>query len=108
MLEPTNPSHTHDGENMVELDDLVYNEGIILAGGYDGNLWLSSLDLYSPLNDVLNSLKPMSSFRSYIVIASLSREVYVCGGKSGEEWYKSGNASSPSLNIPSSPFLLSC
>ncbi|MCD7470214.1 hypothetical protein HAX54_009928 [Datura stramonium] len=42
MLESTNPSRTHDGENVIELDDIVNNESIILAGGYDGDSWLSA------------------------------------------------------------------
>uniref|UniRef100_M1AV06 KEAP1 n=1 Tax=Solanum tuberosum TaxID=4113 RepID=M1AV06_SOLTU len=86
MLESTNPSRTHDSANVVESDDIVCDESIILAGGVDGNNWLSALDLYSPLSDVLKTLKPMSSFRSYFAIANLSREVYVFGGKFGKLW----------------------
>ncbi|KAG5582238.1 hypothetical protein H5410_052865 [Solanum commersonii] len=86
MLESTNPSRTHDSANVVESDDIVCDESIILAGGFDGNNWQSALDLYSPLSDVLKPLKPMSSFRSYFAIANLSREVYVFGGKFGKFW----------------------
>ncbi|MCE3050922.1 hypothetical protein HAX54_048520 [Datura stramonium] len=87
MLESTNPSRTHDGENVIELDDIVNNESIILAGGYDGDSWLSALDSYSPSNDVLKSLKPMSSVRSCFAIANLSGELYVFGGLSESMWY---------------------
>ncbi|XP_049374823.1 uncharacterized protein LOC125839889 [Solanum verrucosum] len=86
MLESTNPSRTPDSANVVESDDIVCDESIILAGEFDGNNWLSALDLYSPLSDVLKTLKPMSSFRSYFAIANLSREVYVFGGKFGKLW----------------------
>ncbi|XP_049399989.1 uncharacterized protein LOC125864101 [Solanum stenotomum] len=86
MLESTNPSRTHDSANVVESDDIVCDESIILAGEFDGNNWLSALDLYSPLSDVLKTLKTMSSFWSYFAIANLSREVYVFGGKFGKLW----------------------
>ncbi|KAH0759559.1 hypothetical protein KY290_023052 [Solanum tuberosum] len=86
MLESTNPSRTHDSENVVESDDIVCDESIILAGGFDGNNWLSALDLYSPLTDIFKPLRPMSSFWSYFAIANLSREVYVFGGKFKKLW----------------------
>ncbi|XP_049374822.1 uncharacterized protein LOC125839888 [Solanum verrucosum] len=86
MLESTNPSRTHDSENVVESDEIVCDESIILAGGFDGNNWLSALDLYSPLTDIFKPLRPMSSFRSYFAIANLSREVYVFGGKFKKLW----------------------
>jgi len=108
MLESTNPSRTHDSENVVESDEIVCDESIILAGGFDGNNWLSALDLYSPLTDNLKPLRQMSSFWSYFAIANLSREVNLFGGKFKKLWDTTGNASSPSLHIPSSPFLLSC
>ena len=108
MLESINPTCTHDSENVVESDDILRDESIILAGGSDGNNWLSALDLYSLLSDVLKPLKPMTSFWSYFAIANLSREVYVFGGKFEKLWDDTGNASSPCLHIPSSPFLFSC
>lgn len=100
MFESHNPSRTHDVENVAESENIVNHEAIIIAGGYDGHSWLSALDSYVPLNDVLCSLKPMSSVRSLFAIANLSRELYVFGGKSGTLWTNTGNASSPSLHIP--------
>ncbi|XP_055808476.1 uncharacterized protein LOC129877024 [Solanum dulcamara] len=95
MLDSPNPSRTLDSENVVESDDIVYDESIILAGGYDGNKWLPALDLYSPLNDALKSLKPMSSFRSYFAIANLSRELYIFGGKFGRVQYNTVESYNP-------------
>ncbi|PHT35965.1 hypothetical protein CQW23_23665 [Capsicum baccatum] len=86
MFESHNPSRTHDVENVAESENIVNHEAIIIAGGYDGHSWLSALDSYVPLNDVLCSLKPMSSVRSLFAIANLSRELYVFGGKSGTLW----------------------
>ncbi|XP_027767883.1 uncharacterized protein LOC107001590 [Solanum pennellii] len=86
MLESTNPTCTHDSENVVESDDILRDESIILAGGSDGNNWLSALDLYSLLSDVLKPLKPMTSFWSYFAVVNLSREVYVFGGKFKKLW----------------------
>ncbi|KAH0695451.1 hypothetical protein KY290_023053 [Solanum tuberosum] len=99
MLESTNPSRTHDSENVVESDEIVCDESIILAGGFDGNNWLSALDLYSPLTDNLKPLRPMSSFRSYFAIANLSREVYVFGGKFGKFWDKTVESYNPANDM---------
>ncbi|KAJ8533786.1 hypothetical protein K7X08_007110 [Anisodus acutangulus] len=98
MLESTNPSRTHDGESMVESDDMVNDESIILAGGYDGDSWLSALDSYSPLNDVLKSLQPMNSIRKYFAIANLSRELYVFGGRSESLWCNTVESYNPADN----------
>lgn len=46
MLESTNRSRTHDSKNVVESADILCDESIILAGGFDGTRWLSALDLY--------------------------------------------------------------
>ncbi|XP_060176373.1 uncharacterized protein LOC132606762 isoform X3 [Lycium barbarum] len=98
MLESTSSSRTHDSEDVVESDDIVNDESIILAGGYDGDSWLSALDLYSPLNDVLKSLQPMNSVRSYFAIANLSGELYVFGGGSGSLWYNTVESYNPANN----------
>ena len=63
---------------------------IFLVGGYDGESWLSSLDLYSPSNDIIKSLKPMSSVRSYTSVAKLNDDLYVIGGGAGSSWYDTG------------------
>ena len=58
-----------------DLDELIY-----LVGGYNGVLWLSALDFYSPITDVIKSLKPMNHGRAYVSIAWLNGELYVFGG----------------------------
>ncbi|CAL5351360.1 unnamed protein product [Camellia sinensis] len=54
-----------------DLDELIY-----LIGGYNGVLWLSALDSYSPTTDVIKSVKPMNHGRAYVSIASLNGELY--------------------------------
>ncbi|KAL3531636.1 hypothetical protein ACH5RR_005157 [Cinchona calisaya] len=86
----SNISLVHVDETGIEsFDDLQLDldESILLVGGYDGVSWLSSLDLYSPSQDVLKSLKPMNSVRSYSSVAKLNGELYVFGGGNGCIWY---------------------
>jgi len=66
------------------------DDSILLVGGYDGESWLSSLDLYSTSNDIIKSLKPMSSVRSYTSVAKLNDYLYVIGGGAGSLWYDTG------------------
>lgn len=63
---------------------------IYLLGGYDGTSWLSAFDAFSPSEDKLMSLKPMSSPRSYAGVAALDDNIYVFGGGDGNSWYTSG------------------
>ncbi|GMP85581.1 hypothetical protein CsSME_00038678 [Camellia sinensis var. sinensis] len=58
-----------------DLDELIY-----LVGGYNGVLWLSALDSYSPTTGVIKSIKPMNHGRAYVSIAWLNGELYVFGG----------------------------
>ncbi|KAG9139171.1 hypothetical protein Leryth_024670 [Lithospermum erythrorhizon] len=66
--------------------DLDLSESIFLVGGYDGTLWLPALDLYSPLHDVIKSLKPMNSARAYASAAKLNGQLYIFGGGDGSSW----------------------
>ncbi|XP_020540543.1 uncharacterized protein LOC105648083 isoform X2 [Jatropha curcas] len=89
-MDPTNTA-----SNSFDDLDLDTSKSIYLVGGYDGESWLSSLDLYFPENDVLQSLKPMSTVRSYASTAKLNDEVYVFGGGSGNLWYDSVESYNP-------------
>ncbi|CAL9194057.1 uncharacterized protein LOC135586389 isoform X1 [Musa acuminata AAA Group] len=62
---------------------------IYLLGGYDGTSWLSAFDAFSPSEDKLMPLKPMSSPRSYAGVAALDDNIYVFGGGDGNSWYTS-------------------
>lgn len=91
----SNPSLTRD-EAVVETStvlNLDANDLIFLVGGYDGQSWLSALNVYSPSQDVLKSLRPMDSVRSYTSVAKLNGELYVFGGGNGHSWYDSGISS---------------
>lgn len=67
--------------------DVQDNESLFLVGGYDGLNWLSTLDSYSPTNDVIKSLKPMSCMRSYASVVNLNGEIYAIGGGDGCLWH---------------------
>lgn len=94
ILEPlSNPSVAFvngtiiDGLDEVHLDP---NESIFLIGGYDGESWLAAVNLYDPSQDVIKSLRPMNSVRSFSSAAQLKGELYVFGGGNGNVWYDTG------------------
>ena len=74
-------------------------ESIFLVGGYDGKSWLSALNSYFPSQDVIKSVQPMSSVRSYASAALLNGELYVFGGGDGYSWYDTG------ISLSQSPIL---
>ncbi|KAH6798333.1 hypothetical protein C2S51_034817 [Perilla frutescens var. frutescens] len=66
---------------------LNINESILIVGGYDGVSWSSALQSFFPPEDILRSLKPMSSARWNAPIVAFNEELYVFGGGSGSKWY---------------------
>ncbi|XAR55778.1 hypothetical protein NMG60_11035979 [Bertholletia excelsa] len=100
MLESTScPSVAQDeveSFNDLELDP----DGLIfLAGGYNGVSWLSTLDSYSAKHDMIQSLTPMNSIRSYASIAKLNGELYIYGGGNGGQfWYETVESYDPVNN----------
>ncbi|EEF35711.1 conserved hypothetical protein [Ricinus communis] len=70
-------------------------KSIYLVGGYDGESWLSALDLYFPLQDVSKSLRPMSTIRSYTSLTQFNDEIYVIGGGIGDSWYATVESYNP-------------
>ncbi|XXG39840.1 hypothetical protein AAC387_Pa01g0698 [Persea americana] len=76
-------------------------EGLIyLIGGYDGTSWLAGLDSYSPSNDKLIPLKPMSTPRSYACATALDGDIYVIGGGiNGDTWFNTVERYSPTTDI---------
>lgn len=83
----------HVNEKVVDLSEemqLDPTESIFLVGGYDGESWLSALNSYFPSQDVIKSVQPMSSVRSYASAAQLNGEIYVFGGGDGYSWYDTG------------------
>ncbi|XP_002264808.1 uncharacterized protein LOC100267149 isoform X3 [Vitis vinifera] len=74
-------NESFDEMNM-DPDDLIF-----LVGGCDGESWLSTLDSYSPSQDMKKSLSPMTMPRSYASVAVLNGELYIFGGGNGSEWY---------------------
>ncbi|XP_034220523.1 uncharacterized protein LOC117631468 isoform X2 [Prunus dulcis] len=87
--EPT-PSMVHIDEKVAESCDLLPldpNESMYLVGGYDGDSWLLALDAYYPYQDMIKSLRPMTSGRSYASVAQLNGDLYVIGGGNSHLWY---------------------
>ncbi|KAI7981828.1 Ring canal kelch protein [Camellia lanceoleosa] len=68
-----------------DLDELIY-----LVGGCNSVSWLSALDFYSPMTDVIKSLKPINHGRAYVSIAWLNGKLYVFGGGNGSLWVNTG------------------
>lgn len=92
VLEPeSNPSLVNE-EVIESCDELSLDpsESVFLFGGYNSQTWLSSLDSYYPSEDVIKSLRPMNSVRSYASVAQLNGELYVIGGGNGQIWYETG------------------
>lgn len=80
-------------EKLVDSSDELHfdpSESIYLIGGYDGDSWLSTLELYLPSCDERKTLKQMSSARSYASAAMLNGELYIFGGGDGHSWYNTG------------------
>lgn len=91
-----NPSEAFVSETNIDgLDDvhLDLNESIFLIGGYDGESWLSAVHSYDPSQDVMKSLRPMSSNRSFSSVAQLKGDLYVFGGGNGNVWFDTGMCS---------------
>ncbi|XP_021826525.1 influenza virus NS1A-binding protein homolog isoform X2 [Prunus avium] len=87
--EPT-PSMVHIDEKVAESCDMLPpdpNESMYLVGGYDGDSWLLALDAYYPFQDMIKSLRPMTSVRSYASVAQLNGDLYVIGGGNSHLWY---------------------
>ncbi|KAK7851717.1 b2 protein [Quercus suber] len=62
------------------------DEKVLIVGGYNGSMWLSAVDSYSPSYDLMESLSPMNFARSSAAAAKLNGEVYLLGGVYGECW----------------------
>ncbi|EEF41513.1 conserved hypothetical protein [Ricinus communis] len=83
---------------MLESSNLNTNELLLIAGGFDGSLWLSGLDSYSPFQDLKKPLASMNSARSHASAAKLNGELYVFGGVHGDLWYDTVESYNPTSN----------
>ncbi|KAK6156079.1 hypothetical protein DH2020_010327 [Rehmannia glutinosa] len=73
-------------------------ESVLIVGGSNGNSWLPDLSLYSPLQDSVVSLCPMTFSRSYASVAKLNGELYVFGGVLDGVWYDTVESYNPIIN----------
>ncbi|KAL0003449.1 hypothetical protein SO802_017230 [Lithocarpus litseifolius] len=74
------------------------DEKVLIVGGYDGSMWLSAVDSYSPSYDLMESLSPMNFARSSAAAAKLNGEVYLLGGVYGECWNDTVESYNPISN----------
>lgn len=66
-------------------------ETILIVGGFDGFTWLADLNSYCPFRDIMTSLCPMTTRRSYSSTAKLGDELFIFGGMDGGDiWYDTG------------------
>lgn len=79
----------HDDSKANEIS--LADDKILLVGGYDGRSWLSSLDCYSPSQNLTMSLNPMNTGRCYAAISKLDGELFVFGGGTCGQWFDTGS-----------------
>lgn len=63
---------------------------VLLLGGFNGSSWLADMVSYSPSEDVMHLLEPMSSVRSHASAVALNDELYVLGGRYAASLYDTG------------------
>lgn len=56
---------------------------IYVAGGYDGNVFLRSVERYDPANDCWTRVASMSIKRSRVALAASGGKLYAIGGYDG-------------------------
>ena len=73
------------------ISDSLPDDSILLIGGYDGVSWLSSLDCYSPSQNLTKSLSPMLTERCYAAVSKLDGELFVFGGGTHGQRFNTGS-----------------
>ncbi|KAL8539310.1 hypothetical protein ACS0TY_001077 [Phlomoides rotata] len=69
------------------ISNFTAEESVFIVGGFDGNSWLLDLSSYSPSEDHVISLCPMTFSRSHASVAKLNGELYIFGGARDGVWY---------------------
>jgi kelch-like protein 8 len=67
----------------------VTNGKIFVAGGFDDNAPLASVEVYDPKNSTWTNIKQMMSPRGGVGLAPLSGNLVAVGGHNGSEYLKS-------------------
>ncbi|KAI3458484.1 hypothetical protein Pfo_015147 [Paulownia fortunei] len=81
-----------------ESPSFTTEESVLIVGGFDGYSWLPDLSLYSPSQDHVISLCPMTFSRSYASVAKLNGELYIFGGVHDGVWYDTVESYNPTSN----------
>ena len=59
------------------------NGKVYVAGGYDGNMFLRSVECYDPATDLWTRVSPMNVKRSRMALAASGGKLYAIGGYDG-------------------------
>ncbi|KAG8380906.1 hypothetical protein BUALT_Bualt06G0065400 [Buddleja alternifolia] len=81
-----------------EIPNFSNEESVLIVGGFDGYSWLQDLSSYSPSEDHVISLCPMTFSRSYASLAKLNGELYLFGGTHDGAWYETVESYNPISN----------
>ncbi|XP_065871744.1 uncharacterized protein [Euphorbia lathyris] len=87
-----------DTQKMLKSSNLNLGDLIFIAGGFDGSAWFSSLDSYSPFEDLRKPLASMSSSRAHASAVNLNGQLYVLGGMQGHCLYDKVESYNPTSN----------
>ena len=60
------------------------NDKLYACGGYDGNTFLRSVEVYDPAKDKWEHVAPMNVKRSRVALTANMGKLYACGGYDGE------------------------
>ena len=67
----------------------VTNGRIFVAGGFDDNAPLNSVEVFNPTTNQWSNIKPMMSPRGGVGLAPLSGNLVAVGGHNGSEYLRS-------------------
>ncbi|KAG5600103.1 hypothetical protein H5410_031473 [Solanum commersonii] len=66
------------------------NDSVVIVGGYNGSLWMPSLDSYFPSHDRVETLSQMTFPRSHAAAVKLNGELFVLGGVHNNVYFNTG------------------
>lgn len=66
------------------------NDSAVIVGGYNGSLWMPSLDSYFPSHDHVETLSQMTFPRSHAAAVKLNGELFVLGGVHNNVFFNTG------------------
>ncbi|XP_049412023.1 uncharacterized protein LOC125875016 [Solanum stenotomum] len=74
------------------------NDSVVIVGGYNGSLWMPSLDSYFPSHDRVETLSQMTFPRSHAAAVKLNGELFVLGGVHNNVYFNTVESYNPLRN----------